>query len=128
MRSGEHYRKSLSDGREVVIDGAVVKDVASHAAFAGVVETTGKLYDAAAANSGEYGFVCGETGKAVPVCHMIPRSQGDLSARRKGMAMNAEATFGLLGRGPDHVGSFFAGFASAPEVFGKFSDNVVRFQ
>ena len=129
MRSGEHYRKSLSDGRHVVIDGEVVKDMASHPAFRGVVETTAKLYDLAAAKPEEFGFVSTETGKAVPVCHLIPRSQADLATRRKGMAKNAEATFGLLGRGPDHVGSFFAGFASAaPEVFGKFGENVVRFQ
>jgi 4-hydroxyphenylacetate 3-monooxygenase len=31
----------------------------------------------------------------------------------------ADATYGLMGRAPDHVAGFLAGFASAPEVFAR---------
>jgi 4-hydroxyphenylacetate 3-monooxygenase len=39
----------------------------------------------------------------------------------------AQATHGLFGRGPDHVAGFLAGFASAPDVFGKLGSNVVNY-
>src|SRR5262249_26432417 len=43
----------------------------------------------------------------------------------------AEATFGLMGRTPDHVAGFFCGYAATPGMFaaaGKhFADNVVAF-
>ncbi len=43
----------------------------------------------------------------------------------------AEATFGLMGRTPDHVAGFFAGFAAKPSVFAaagrEFAENVMRF-
>jgi 4-hydroxyphenylacetate 3-monooxygenase len=63
---------------------------------------------------------------------MIPRSQDDLRTRRQAITAWAEQTQGLLGRGPDHVAGFLAGFASAPDVFARaragqnFGENVTR--
>src|SRR5262249_8252306 len=71
------------------------------------------------------------TGKPVAIWHMIPRSVADLQKRRKGLMRFADASYGLIGRGPDLMGSFFAGFASTSEVFArngpKFGENVKRF-
>jgi 4-hydroxyphenylacetate 3-monooxygenase len=43
----------------------------------------------------------------------------------------AEATFGLMGRTPDHVAGFFCGYAATPSVLAaagrNFADNVVAF-
>ena len=43
----------------------------------------------------------------------------------------AEATFGLMGRTPDHVAGFFCGYAATPGVLAaggqRFADNVVAF-
>jgi 4-hydroxyphenylacetate 3-monooxygenase len=43
----------------------------------------------------------------------------------------AEATFGLMGRTPDHVAGFFAGFAARPAFFAtagqQFADNLTAF-
>jgi len=54
-----------------------------------------------------------------------------LKARRLFSETWAEASFGLMGRTPDHVGGFFTGFAAVPGVFAaggqQFADNVVRF-
>ena len=61
----------------------------------------------------------------------IPRTHADLRARRLFSEKWAEATFGLMGRSPDHVAGFFAGYAAVPSVFAaagqKFADNVVAF-
>jgi 4-hydroxyphenylacetate 3-monooxygenase len=131
MRSGVEYLESLRDGRHVVIDGQVVKDVTAHPAFAGVCRTVAGLYDSVEANPDVLTFPAPGDGKPAFVGHMIPRSAEDLKRRRIGLSRIADATFGLLGRGPEHVAGFIAGFASAPEVFARkeprFGENVRRF-
>jgi 4-hydroxyphenylacetate 3-monooxygenase len=61
----------------------------------------------------------------------IPRSRDDLAQRRRAITAWAELSKGFVGRSPDHVGGFLAGFASAPQVFDtarrEFSQNVTRF-
>jgi 4-hydroxyphenylacetate 3-monooxygenase len=63
--------------------------------------------------------------------YQIPRSHADLKARRLFSQTWAEATFGLMGRTPDHVAGFLCGFAAVPELFAgagrPFADNVVAF-
>src|SRR4029453_14833939 len=60
-----------------------------------------------------------------------PRSHADLRARRLFSETWAEATFGLMGRTPDHVAGFFCGYAATPGVLAaggrNFADNVVAF-
>ena len=132
MRSGAQYLGSLKDGREVVIYGDVVKDVSTHPAFSGICKTIAALYDRISSNREEMTFPSPSSSEPVQVCHMIPRSLEDLKRRRIGLIRFAEHSFGHVGRGPEHVASFFAGFASAPEVFTRaadqFSANVRRFQ
>jgi 4-hydroxyphenylacetate 3-monooxygenase len=76
-------------------------------------------------------FPSPRTGAPVWRVWQIPRSHADLKARRLFSETWAEATFGLMGRTPDHVGGFFTGFAAAPSVFAaggqEFADNLVRF-
>ena len=58
-------------------------------------------------------------------------THADLRARRLFSETWAEATFGLMGRSPDHVAGFFAGYAAVPSMFAaggqQFADNVVAF-
>jgi len=62
---------------------------------------------------------------------MVPRTREDLVARRKAIKYWADASFGFLGRSPDHVASFFAGFAGSPSFYARggqrFADNILRF-
>jgi len=132
MRTGEQYLKSLDDGREIYIDGKRVKSVVSHPAFSGVCQSVANLYDTCIANKEVMAFSSPNANDPIPVCHMIPRSKEDLIKRRKGLSLSANNTFGHLGRSPDHVASFFAGFASDPGFFAesdpKFGENLTRFQ
>jgi aromatic ring hydroxylase len=48
MRTGREYLASLQDGRAVVIDSQVVKDVTQHPAFAGVCQSVAGLFYAGA--------------------------------------------------------------------------------
>lgn len=47
LLTGEQYRESLRDGREVFIDGETVKDVPSHPAFRPIVDVRARIYDMA---------------------------------------------------------------------------------
>lgn len=131
MRSGAHYIESLRDGRHVVVDGAVVKDVTTHAAFAGVAGSVASLFDYAADPGNDMTYESSEIGAPANRVFMIPRSREDLSKRREAIARWARLTHGFVGRSPDHVGGFLAGFASAPEVFDTdrypFGKNVTQF-
>ena len=45
LRTGKEYIESLRDGREVWIDGERVTDVATHPAFAPMVNLRARIYD-----------------------------------------------------------------------------------
>jgi 4-hydroxyphenylacetate 3-monooxygenase len=55
------------------------------------------------------------------------KSKEDLERRTALHRAIADMSYGLLGRSPDHVSSFVTGMAMNPAVFGKFSENLVRY-
>src|ERR1043166_6557117 len=133
MRSGSDYLKSLNDGRQVFVDGEKVAEVTKHPAFREAARSVARLYDIAAApeNREMMTFPSPKTGAPVLRAFQIPKTHADLRARRLFSEKWAEATFGLMGRTPDHVAGFFCGYAAAPQLFAtagqKFADNVVAF-
>src|SRR5436190_11315823 len=133
MRTGSEYLRSLNDGRQVFVDGECVKDVTTHRAFREAVRSIARLYDIAAAPEmrERMTFVSPKTGEPVLRAYQIPRSHADLRARRLFSETWAEATFGLMGRTPDHVAGFFCGYAATPNVLAaggqNLADNVVAF-
>jgi 4-hydroxyphenylacetate 3-monooxygenase len=131
MRTGRQYLESLDDGRSVFLDGEKVKGVARHPAFEGVTRTLATLYDVAADPASGMIFTSPETDREANKVFMIPRSPGDLVERHRAISTWADVSKGFIGRGPDHVGGFLAGFASSPDTFNKgdkpFGKNVSRF-
>src|ERR1044071_320660 len=133
MRTGADYLKSLNDGRQVFVNGEKVADVTKHLAFREAARSVARLYDIAAApeNRELMTFASPKTGAPVWRTYQIPRTHADLRARRLFSEKWAEATFGLMGRSPDHVASFFTGYAAVPSVFAaggqRFADNLVAF-
>jgi 4-hydroxyphenylacetate 3-monooxygenase len=132
IRTGAEYLEGIRDSRKVYLDGELVPDVTSHSGFAGVTQTVAGIYDLIAADSdGSLTFVPPDAGRPASRAWMIPTSSEDLIARRKALKRIAECTFGLLGRGPDHVAGFLAAFASSRNVFARggeeFAENVCRF-
>ena len=132
-RSGDEYIASLRDGRLVMLDGERVGDVTTHPAFAEAVRSVARLYDIAhnPANREIMTYPSPRDGRPVNKAWLIPRSREDLAARRVAIKTWADATYGLMGRSPDHVASFFAGFAGAPDTFARggqqFAENLQRF-
>jgi 4-hydroxyphenylacetate 3-monooxygenase len=133
LRTGADYLRSLNDGRRVFVGGEKVADVSRHPAFREAARSVARLYDIAAdpANRELMTFASPKTGAPVWRAFQIPRTHADLRARRLFSEKWAEATFGLMGRSPDHVASFFTGYAAVPEVFAaagqRYADNVVTF-
>ncbi|MGD9846842.1 MAG: 4-hydroxyphenylacetate 3-hydroxylase family protein [Variibacter sp.] len=134
MRTGAEYLRSLNDGRQVFVDGELVKDVTAHPAFREAARSIARLYDIGAApeNRERMTFTSPKTGQPVWRAWQIPHNHADLRARRLFSETWAEQTFGLMGRTPDHVAGFFAGYAATPDIFAvggdrKFADNVVAY-
>jgi 4-hydroxyphenylacetate 3-monooxygenase len=129
MRAGRQYLEGLRDDRRVYLGGERVRDVTKHPAFATAVQTVACLYDIALDTTSDMSYSPPDAGGSLRAnkVFMIPRSGDDLKARRLASTRWAQATQGFFGRGPDHVAGFLAGFASAPEVFARLGDNVVRY-
>jgi 4-hydroxyphenylacetate 3-monooxygenase len=133
LRSGADYLRSLDDGRQIFLEGERVGKVIEHPAFAGAAHSLARLFDIAAAPEmrERMTYPSPKTGAPVWRAWQIPRSHADLKAKRLFSETWAEASFGLMGRTPDHVGGFFTGFAAVPKLFAaggqKFADNVVAF-
>jgi len=132
-RSGNDYIAGLRDGRSVYIDGEKVSDVTTHPAFAGVVRSIADLYDFANddANREVMTYPSPKTGEPVNLSYIIPRSSDDLRRRRIALRKGTERSYGLIGRGPEHVASFLAGWAGRSDIFARsgqrYADNITAF-
>ena len=134
LRSGRQFLDALAnDGRRVFIDGEEVNDVVHHPAFAGAAKTLAELFDIAADPDNRELMTFPSPTSGVPVNRIwqLPYSIEDLNRRRLAIARWAEHHLGFMGRSPDHVAGFFAGFAAEPEVLAQpgneaYATNAVR--
>jgi 4-hydroxyphenylacetate 3-monooxygenase len=131
MRTGAAYLASLRDGRAVFLDGERVEDVVKHPAFAAPIQRIADTYDLAPGAPDITTVVDPETGERHGTMWLLPRTAGDLEARRRVHRFWAEPSFGLMGRTPDHVACVLTAFAAWRQLFDRggrqFGDNVVRF-
>lgn len=132
-RSGDDYMRGLRDGRTVLLNGERVADVTMHPAFAGGVRTVARLYDLACdpVHRDVMTNASPRDGRPINKAWLVPRTRDDLIVRRRAIKIWADASFGFLGRSPDHVASFFAGFAGSLPFYARggqqFADNLQRF-
>jgi 4-hydroxyphenylacetate 3-monooxygenase len=132
-RTGDEYVRGLRDGRTVLFNGVRVTDVTTHPAFAGAIRTVAQLYDLAydPANRELMTYPSPRDGRPTNKSWLVPRTREDLAARRHAIKFWADASYGFLGRSPDHVASFFAGFAGSPAFYAsggkQFAENLLRF-
>jgi 4-hydroxyphenylacetate 3-monooxygenase len=134
LRTGADFLAELkASKRTVYLDGALVGDPTTHPAFREGAKQIANLFDFAAdpQNRELMTFEVAETGARALRCYQIPKTVDDLRLKRLASEGWAEQTFGLMGRSPDHVANFFAGYAAKPSVFAKhgqqWADNVVKF-
>jgi 4-hydroxyphenylacetate 3-monooxygenase len=132
-RSGEDYTRGLCDGRAIFFNGARVKDVTGDPAFAPAVRTIAGLYDLARDEASQeiMTYPSPRDGRPINKAWLVPRSRDDLASRRRAIKFWADASYGFLGRSPDHVASFFAGFAGSLPFYSRggshFAENLAAF-
>ena len=130
MRAGKDYLASLGDARRVYMDGKLVGDVRKHPAFTGIISSISKMYDYSSDTKNGMQFDTSWGGKGNKV-FMIPRSREELRERHAAIYKWAMLSRGFVGRSPDHVGAFLAGFASNSKLFARegrpFDRNVEAF-
>jgi 4-hydroxyphenylacetate 3-monooxygenase len=134
LRTGEDFLSNLKKSpRAIYVDGEKITDPTTHPAFRAGARSLARLLDYAAApeNREAMTFPSPDTGAPVWRCWQIPHSHAELRAKRLAAERWAEQSFGLMGRSPDHVSNFFAGYAAKPQFFAaagrQFADNLLAF-
>ncbi|UED83244.1 4-hydroxyphenylacetate 3-hydroxylase family protein [Streptomyces profundus] len=109
--TGERYRRSLDDGREVWLAGERVRDVAGHPAFAGTVAEFGRLYDRQhdPALAPRLTFPSPDTGNPVSRSYQLPTNAEELRAKAENTRDWMRASWGQLGRAPDFMANVTVG-------------------
>ncbi len=110
-RTGAEFLKGLKDDREVWIGGDKVTDAVSHPALSGAAHGMAAVFDLQHEAAEDCLFPDPETGEAINVSHMIPKSPEDIKRRHRGLRRIAEHTVGVMGRTPDYMNVTYAGFA-----------------
>ncbi len=110
-RTGTAYLSGLKDDRAIWVGGDRVTDVVSHPAFAGAARGMAAVFDMQHECAADCLFPDPETGEAIAVSHMIPRSPADIERRHRGLRRISEHTVGVMGRTPDYMNVTYAGFA-----------------
>jgi 4-hydroxyphenylacetate 3-monooxygenase len=123
-KTGADHISSLQDGRVVYIDGEAVADVTEHRAFRNSVASAARLYDLQAApeNAELMTYSLDGANRRVSRAWQMPRSYAETVERRKALTAWAEASFGFMGRSPDHVASALVGQRMGLDVFARHSE------
>jgi 4-hydroxyphenylacetate 3-monooxygenase len=133
MRTGTEYLEQIRDGRTVLLGNEVVEDVTTHPGFRAAAHNVARLYDITSdpASRDELTYEEPETGERCNAIFLRPRGVEDLRQRRAVHEAWANASFGLMGRSPDHVAGFVTGMACMPEVIAQpghpFDENIVNY-
>jgi 4-hydroxyphenylacetate 3-monooxygenase len=110
-RTGAEFLRGLKDDRQIWIGNEKVADVVTHPALAGAAKGLAEVFDLQYEAPDDCLIPDPETGEAINVSHMIPRSTDDIARRHRGLRRIAEHTVGIMGRTPDYMNVTYAGFA-----------------
>jgi len=84
LRTGQEYKDSLNDGREVYIDGERVYNITEHPAFKPIIDVKARMYDIN--HEEKYKDICTVTlpdGDVICRGYHMPKTKEDLTAIRK---------------------------------------------
>jgi 4-hydroxyphenylacetate 3-monooxygenase len=132
IRTGDEYRESIRDGREVWINGERVKDVTTHPAFKPIVDVRAHIYDMAhdAETQEAMSYVDPETGERNCIANRLPYEQQDWIDKRNAADLVMDHARGVVTRvGDETIGemwSLYDGQDVLNEVDPRFSANIRR--
>lgn len=117
-RTGKEFLEGLrTTDRAIWVDGERIEDVTNHPKLSGAARTLASVFDRQHTYADECLIPDSETGEAINISHMLPRSHDDLRRRHVGLTRLSEVSVGLMGRTPDYMNMKFSAFASAPWVW-----------
>ena len=129
--SGKEKLERMRDGRVIYIGAEQVDDVTRHPAFRNAARTIADLYDFKADPDRRDLFSFEENGERYGLPWLRCRTREDLVRRMRAMKATADATYGLIGRSPDHVAGLITGLAMKPALLDAltpgFGDNLIRY-
>jgi 4-hydroxyphenylacetate 3-monooxygenase len=131
IRTGEEYRESLRDGREVWMSGERVPDVTTHPQFRPLVDARARIYDMAHEDATrDVVSYEGEDGERNAISTQLPRTREDWAAKQRMVDAVFDDLGGVVTRvGDETVGemwSLFDGKAVLDEVDPQWSGNIER--
>ena len=130
IRTGDEYRASLRDGREVWIDGQRVTDVTTHPATRPIVDIRARIYDLQheLATRDVMSYVDAGTGERNCIGHKLPHTRDDWHAKRLAVDTVMRDIGGVVTRMSDEtVGemwSLFDGRDVLNEIDPRFARNI----
>jgi 4-hydroxyphenylacetate 3-monooxygenase len=130
IRTGQEYRDSLRDGRQVWIDGGRVKDVTTHPSFKPIVDVRARIYDLAHEDKTRdvMSYVEPETNERNCIGYRLPHSQQDWHDKRRAVETVLNDIGGVVIRvGDETIGemwSLYDGKDVLNEVDPRFAENI----
>ncbi len=128
IRTGEQYRDSIRDGREVFINGEKVKDVATHPMFKPLVDIRARIYDMQYETATQDIMSYVDNGERNAIGNKLPYTQDDWWAKRRATDAVLNDINGVVTRvGDETVGemwSLYDGQDVLNEVDPRFSENI----
>ncbi len=132
IRTGQQYRDSIRDGREVWINGERVKDVSTHPSFKPIVDVRARIYDMAheKATQARMSYLDEKTGERNAIGLKLPYTQQDWHDKRTAVDTVLDDIGGIATRvGDETIGemwSLYDGKDVLNEVDPRFAQNIER--
>lgn len=130
IRTGEQYKESIRDGRQVYIDGEKVADVTTHPMLKPVIDIKARMYDMAHEPDTADIMAYEEGGEKFAIGLKLPYTQEDWWKKRQSTDRLFEEVNGVVTRvGDETVGemwSLYDGQDVLNEVDPQFSENIKR--
>ena len=130
IRTGEQYRQSLRDDREVYMDGKRVDDVTRHPQFQPLIDIRARIYDMAHAQPTRDTMTYLEDGERYAVGLKLPRQQQDWVDKRVAVDAVMYDIGGVVTRvGDETVGEMWSLWDGADilnEIDPRFAENIER--
>lgn len=119
IKNGKQFLETLSEEREIYIEGERVKDVVSDPRFSGATKTMAHLMDIQSDPelSNVMTYDSPNSGDKVGMTHIQPQSREDVIARNDAIKVWMDASCGMMGRSPDYKNCIISSYAAAKDVF-----------
>ena len=109
IRTGEQYKDSIRDGREVYINGERVKDVTAHPQFKPLIDIRARIYDMQHDAATREVMTVVEDGEVNAIGNALPYTQEDWWAKRRATDTVLETVGGVVTRvGDETVGEMWS--------------------